>query len=616
MSFEVDEFPNPLSGDSQAASNPPGPQTKPVARGCSIREPMNPETSLARMGWEALMVVTVVYTGIYTVYELMFHGSENARMGTMAKLIVALWTLDIAIRFRTSYRDLNTGFMVRDTWPKRVRLKQKNKGVQEYVVAGIARRYVMRLFIVDVLAVVPCLYALLVAGGSNELSPFFQAGGSRLIKLCRLLDAKFRGRGRDSTVTKFVHAVISALEDRWMPDEDQGYAHSDAYHFTDTFLSVIQLAVMMFGAVHVTGTLWFYYGTQPGDPGWVTEQGWNDDTPELHQWLRSFYWSVTTITTVGYGDISASTNAEMVFTVFAIFLGTLFNAWLIGTVTKSLDNNAALSDEHHSRQTSARTFMSNQNVPRDLQQRILNYQEHYYERFSWFDLQECLATLPPKLECELLEFLYLTDLKNVKCFSTMPERVLIALAGHVIPYQVWEGDVLYQPGDIGREAYVLRQGIDGAKCEITISQDNCKDICVGDGELLGVNALQFGAADVVRSNTATVTAGGDLMLIPRWAVKQVELCFPLAGLKRAVQDYIKERNLRKLNKPAAATGLEPEEETEDSYEEKVRSGVIQCKIATDVESTDSRLARMEEHLANIEELLTKALGENPANENL
>jgi hypothetical protein len=35
--------------------------------------------------------------------------------------------------------------------------------------------------------------------------------------------------------------------------------------------------------------------------------------------------------------------------------------------------------------------------------------------------------------------------------------------------------------------------------------------------------LQFGAADVVRSNTATVTAGGDLMLIPRWAVKEVEL---------------------------------------------------------------------------------------------
>ena len=44
----------------------------------------------------------------------------------------------------------------------------------------------------------------------------------------------------------------------------------------------------------------------------ITNQGWDDDTTELEQWLRSFYWSITTITTVGYGDISAGTNAEMV----------------------------------------------------------------------------------------------------------------------------------------------------------------------------------------------------------------------------------------------------------------------------------------------------------------
>jgi CRP-like cAMP-binding protein len=201
----------------------------------------------------------------------------------------------------------------------------------------------------------------------------------------------------------------------------------------------------------------------------------------------------------------------------------------------------------------------------------------------------------------------------VKCFSTMPERVLVALASHVIPYHVCEGDVLYQPGDIGREAYIVRQGIDGAECEIIISQDHHADVRVTNGEMIGVNALQFGAADVVRNNTATVTAEGDLMLIPRWAVKEVELNYPLAGLKAAVQDYIKERNRKKIKRDATSRELMPTESDAKQQPQDdqalIKAGVIPCTSVVDVESTDSRLARIEERLATLEELLTRTLAD-------
>ena len=85
--------------------------------------------------------------------------------------------------------------------------------------------------------------------------------------------------------------------------------------------------------------------------------------------------------------------------------------------------------------------------------------------------------------------------------------------------------MLYRPGDIGREAYIISQGIDGAKCEIVLSEAvqmansgdhvDITDLTCCDGDLVGVNALRFGSKDVVRRNTATVKAGGDLLLIPR-----------------------------------------------------------------------------------------------------
>jgi hypothetical protein len=42
-------------------------------------------------------------------------------------------------------------------------------------------------------------------------------------------------------------------------------------------------------------------------------------------WITSFYWSVTTMTTVGYGDISAGTALERIIACIAMCIGALLN---------------------------------------------------------------------------------------------------------------------------------------------------------------------------------------------------------------------------------------------------------------------------------------------------
>ena len=53
-------------------------------------------------------------------------------------------------------------------------------------------------------------------------------------------------------------------------------------------------------------------------------------------WIRyiySMYWSITTLTTVGYGDLHAQNSREMVFDFFYMLFNLSLTAYLIGNMT-------------------------------------------------------------------------------------------------------------------------------------------------------------------------------------------------------------------------------------------------------------------------------------------
>jgi len=61
--------------------------------------------------------------------------------------------------------------------------------------------------------------------------------------------------------------------------------------------------------------------------------------PDFHHrslWIRyvtSMYWSITTLTTVGYGDLHAENTREMIFNIFYMLFNLGLTAYLIGNMT-------------------------------------------------------------------------------------------------------------------------------------------------------------------------------------------------------------------------------------------------------------------------------------------
>ena len=62
---------------------------------------------------------------------------------------------------------------------------------------------------------------------------------------------------------------------------------------------------------HFTACLWYFVARMDSlNPETWVIKGSYQDLPKIQIYVAALYWTVTTITTVGYGDISAGTNNE------------------------------------------------------------------------------------------------------------------------------------------------------------------------------------------------------------------------------------------------------------------------------------------------------------------
>jgi len=96
-------------------------------------------------------------------------------------------------------------------------------------------------------------------------------------------------------------------------------------------LRTLKLIVVMIIIVHLFGCMWYFVASMHSNPNdsWVARRGILDEPP-FTQWVTSVYFVMTVFTTVGFGDMSASTEAEMLFLCFMMVAGSIYFGLLVG----------------------------------------------------------------------------------------------------------------------------------------------------------------------------------------------------------------------------------------------------------------------------------------------
>jgi len=97
---------------------------------------------------------------------------------------------------------------------------------------------------------------------------------------------------------------------------------------------LIGLVITFFLTCHLIACIWILFAEigEEGYKNWI-ENYELENRSEFQLYVISYYFVITTFSTVGYGDFSPQTSYERIFVIFLEIAGIIFFSFAIGSLT-------------------------------------------------------------------------------------------------------------------------------------------------------------------------------------------------------------------------------------------------------------------------------------------
>ncbi|XP_069110947.1 voltage-gated inwardly rectifying potassium channel KCNH6-like isoform X2 [Argopecten irradians] len=405
--------------------------------------------------WDWIILLLVIYTAIFTPYAAAFLLSEeNSRNRdgnksievryqnpmTIIDLIVdIMFIIDILINFRTTYVN-------------------KNDEVVSHP-GKIAVHYFKGWFLIDVVAAIP--FDLLLFGSETDETATLIG----LLKTARLL--------------RLVR-VVRKLD-----------------RYSEYGAAVLLLLMATFALIaHWLACIWYAIGNverphlPPPKIGWLdqlaeqTHQQYVNGTggPTIKsKYVTALYFTFSSLTSVGFGNVSPNTNSEKIFSILIMLIGSLMYASIFGNVSAIIQRLYSGTARYHTQMLRIKEFIRFHQIPNPLRQRLEEYFQHAWSYTNGIDMNMVLKSFPECLQADICLHLNKTLINNCQAFKGASPGCLRAFSMKFKTTHVPPGDTLQHRGDVLTGLYFISRG------SIEILKEDIVVAILGKDDVFGEN---------------------------------------------------------------------------------------------------------------------------------
>ncbi len=368
-------------------------------------------------------VFNIIYIPLFFGYNKIYCNNNFFNLGSIIELFIdILYIIDLILPFFTAFYNFDENL---------------NTGLNH-----IAKKYLSEWFILDLLQAIPFKTILDISdkkckNSSFQLHPnynnnfYYILYALRLFKIIKVVKNN-----------KFIEKITNIL--------------NETNHYNN-YLKIYKNLFIFIICIHTVSNIFIFIGRNEY-PNWIIYYGY-DSYSYLKLYLTAIYYTIETLTTVGYGDLTCITPNEKLFGLFMEIVGIFAYSWAISRVSNYFKIiNEKNENYERNYQILNQIKLFNPKFPIDLYDRILRYLKYKHDHEK-VDKKILFDSLSPNLSNLLCYEMYKPIIQNFIFFKDFDNiDFIVKVVLNFNPILAVKNDILIKDGELVEDIIFVKKG--------------------------------------------------------------------------------------------------------------------------------------------------------------